>query len=237
MSEGAIGMSSGLTYTPGMYASTAELASLCEELATFPGAYYAPHHRSYGKNALEAYEEMLQLGRDTGVAVHLTHATMNYAENRGKGQDMLDLVDQARRDGVDVTLDTYPYLPGSTTLAAMLPSFAHEGGPSVTLAKLRDPTSAQELLAAVEKGCDGGHGLPIDWTTIELSGVANDQLKAYSGKTIAHIAALENKQPGQVFLDVLVRDQLRTSIIMHVGDEANVRCIMQHETHCGGSDA
>ena len=138
MSEGAVGMSSGLTYTPGMYADTAELAALCEVVAEF-GGFYAPHTRSYGAGALEAYAEMIELARTTGCALHLTHATMNFGVNRGRAQEFLDMVDAGIADGCDITLDTYPYLPGSTTLSALLPSWAMSGGPDAALDRLADP--------------------------------------------------------------------------------------------------
>ena len=128
LSEGAVGMSSGLTYTPGMYADTAELAALCEVVAEF-GGFYAPHTRSYGAGALEAYAEMIELARITGCALHLTHATMNFGVNRGRAPEFLDMVDAGLADGCDITLDTYPYLPGATTLSALLPSWAMSGGP------------------------------------------------------------------------------------------------------------
>mgnify|MGYP003616774070 CR=1 FL=1 len=81
MEQGAVGMSSGLTYTPGMYADYAELVALCRTVAEY-GGFYAPHHRSYGAGALEAYEEMIQLSKDSGCALHLTPATMNFAPTR-----------------------------------------------------------------------------------------------------------------------------------------------------------
>ena len=140
LSEGAVGMSSGLTYTPGMYADTAELAALCEVVAEF-GGFYAPHTRSYGAGALEAYAEMIELSRNTGCAVHLTHATMNFGVNRGRAPEFLDMVDAGLADGCDITLDTYPYLPGATTLSALLPSWAMSGGPdkALELCKIRRP--------------------------------------------------------------------------------------------------
>src|SRR5882757_3065325 len=105
--EGAVGMSSGLTYTPGMYADTGELAALCEVVAEI-GGFYAPHTRSYGAGALEAYSEMIALARNTGCPLHLTHATMNFGVNRGRAQEFLDMVDAGIADGCDITLDTYP---------------------------------------------------------------------------------------------------------------------------------
>src|SRR3978361_598997 len=136
--DGAVGMSSGLTYTPGMYADTGELKALCEVVAEF-GGFYAPHTRSYGAGALEAYQEMLDLSRQSGCALHLTHATMNFGINKGRAREFLDKVDSAIGDGCDVTLDTYPYLPGATTLSALLPSWAMSGGPDAALERMQDP--------------------------------------------------------------------------------------------------
>ncbi|KPC86884.1 N-acyl-D-amino acid deacylase, partial [Streptomyces sp. NRRL F-6602] len=122
------GLSSGLTYTPGMYASDAELTELCRVVASY-GGYYCPHHRSYGAGALEAYEEMVALSREAGCALHLAHATMNFGVNEGRAGDLLALLDGALAAGADISLDSYPYTPGATTLVAMLPSWAAEGGP------------------------------------------------------------------------------------------------------------
>ena len=75
LEEGAVGMSSGLTYVPGMFASDDELAQLCEVVREY-GGYYCPHHRSYGKGAIEAYAEMIALAKRTGVRLHLTHVSI-----------------------------------------------------------------------------------------------------------------------------------------------------------------
>ncbi|MEL7977886.1 D-aminoacylase [Isoptericola sp. F-RaC21] len=237
MAEGALGMSSGLTYTPGMYADDDELAALLRVVAAH-GGYYSPHHRSYGKGALEAYAEMIDLARATGCALHLTHATMNFAPNKGRAGELLALVDAALDDGVDVTLDTYPYLPGSTTLSAILPSWAFSGGPDALLARLADPADRERILHEVEHvGTDGCHGCVAEWDTIEVSGVQHPELEGRVGRTIAAIARDEGRAPGDVFVEQLLADRLGTTILQHVGHEENVRAIMQHRTHCGGSDA
>lgn len=236
MAEGAVGMSSGLTYTPGMYATTAELGALCRTVAKLDG-FYAPHHRSYGKGALDAYAEMIGLSRDTGCALHLSHATMNFAENKGRARELLALIDEALDEGVDITLDTYPYLPGATTLSAILPSWASAGGPEATLDRLRDPDTAARIRADVEvHGSDGCHGVVAEWGTLEISGVQNPALAGYVGRTIAGIAAEEGREPFEVFTGILLADRLGTGILQHVGHEENVRAIMTHRTHTGGSD-
>jgi len=233
---GAVGMSSGLTYTPGMYADSGELAALCRVVAEH-GGYYCPHTRSYGAGALGAYAEMIDLARSTGCPVHLTHATMNFDENAGRAPELLDLVDGALADGCDISLDTYPYLPGCTTLSALLPSWSSSGGPDVLLERLGDPATRERIRVNVEEtGSDGCHGVTVDWATIQISGVGNPELAGTVGSTVAELADREKRSGTEVFFDLLQKDQLATTILQHVGHEDNVQTIMQHRVHMGGSD-
>jgi len=234
--QGALGMSSGLTYTPGMYADTAELVELCRVVAEY-GGYYSPHHRSYGAGALEAYEEMIGVAELSGCPVHLTHATLNYPVNRGKAQQLLDLVDAAIARGVDVTLDTYPYLPGSTTLAALLPSWAASGGPDALAARLRDPRARAQMTSDLEvTGSDGCNGVPVDWETIQISGVRDAANGAAVGLSVAEAARRGGRVPAEFCFDLLLADDLGPQCLMHVGNEENVRAIMRHPAHLVGSD-
>ncbi len=234
--DGAVGMSSGLTYTPGMFAGTDELVELCEVVASY-GGYYAPHQRSYGEGALEAYDEMVDVARRSGCALHLTHAVMNFAPNAGRGSELVEMIDKALASGVDVTTDTYPYLPGATTLAAILPSWTAEGGPDALLARLRDPSARERISYELEQvGSDGCHGCVVEWDTIEIGGVRNPALSDAVGNTVAALAARTGKPSSDVFFEILLADDLATSILQHVGHEENVRAIMQHPSHTGGSD-
>jgi N-acyl-D-amino-acid deacylase len=234
--QGAVGMSSGLTYTPGMFADTAELTDLCSVVAEF-GGYYSPHTRSYGKGALDAYAEMVDVARRSGCPLHLTHATMNFAPNRGRALEFLALVDDARDEGLDVSLDTYPYLPGSTTLHAILPSWTATSGPEAFLASLDDSAVRERLRHELEEvGTDGCHGCVTEWETIQISGVRNTALSGYVGRSVDEIASAEGVPPSEVFFRILRDDNMATSILQHVGDEDNVQTIMRHPAHCGGSD-
>jgi N-acyl-D-amino-acid deacylase len=230
LADGAVGMSSGLTYTPGMYAPDAELAELCRVVARY-GGYYCPHHRSYGRGALRAYAEMVELARSAGCALHLAHATMNFPENEGRAGELLELLDGALAAGADITLDSYPYTPGCTTLAALLPSWAHEGGPAALLERLADPAAAERIRYALEvTGSDGCHGVPVDWSSVEVSGVADAAdagLSAHVGRRIPDWATARR---------LLLADRLGVTVLQHVGHEENVRAIMRHPAHTGGSD-
>jgi N-acyl-D-amino-acid deacylase len=236
LEQGAVGMSSGLTYTPGMYADTAELVELCRVVGSY-GGYYSPHHRSYGAGALEAYAEMVDVADASACPVHLTHATMNFPVNAGRAPQLVDLIDAAARRGVDVTLDSYPYLPGATTLAALLPSWAAAGGPSELRTRLGDPAARARMAADLEvTGSDGCHGVPIDWATIQISGTRLPANERHVGLTVAEGATLAGQPTVEFCFDLLLADELGTACLMHVGHEENVRTIMQHPAHLVGSD-
>ncbi|GAA2509843.1 D-aminoacylase [Streptomyces longisporus] len=236
LEQGAVGMSSGLTYTPGMYAKDSELTELCRVVAAYDG-YYCPHHRSYGAGALEAYEEMVALTRQAGCSLHLAHATMNFGVNRGRAPELLSLLDEALAAGADISLDTYPYTPGCTTLVALLPSWASEGGPEAILKRLADDESAERIRHHMEVvGADGCHGVPVEWDTIEISGVADAELGEFVGRTILQSAEARGEAPWATARHLLLADRLGSTILQHVGHEENVRAIMRHRVHTGGSD-
>ena len=236
MRDGAFGLSAGLTYAPGMFASTEELVALCDIVARH-GGFFAPHQRSYGAGALEGYAEMIEIARRAGCALHLTHTTMNFGVNRGRAGELVELIDRALDDGLDLTLDSYPYLPGSTTLSALLPGWAAAGGPDATLSRLRDPETRARIVHELDvTGSDGAHGVPVNWSAVEVSGVRDPRLASRVGRTIAALAATEGTPPAEAALDLLLADRLGTGILQHVGDEDNVRSIMRHPRHTGGSD-
>ncbi|GAA3869354.1 D-aminoacylase [Saccharothrix violaceirubra] len=234
--EGAVGLSSGLTYTPGMYAPHAELVELCRVTGRL-GGFYSPHHRSYGAGALEAYAEMVEVSRSSGCPLHLAHATMNFEVNRGRAGELLTLLDDAIEAGADISLDTYPYLPGATYLSALLPSWASEGGPEATLARLSDVDTRELIRREIEEtGSDGCHGVPVDWATIEINGVRRAENSHLVGHSVAASARAAGRPPADLYFEVLTSERLGTSCLMHVGHEENVRLIMKHPAHTGGSD-
>jgi N-acyl-D-amino-acid deacylase len=236
LEQGAVGMSSGLTYAPGMYAKDTELTELCRVVARY-GGYYCPHHRSYGAGALEAYRETVALAAEAGCPLHLAHATMNFGVNEGRAPELLALLDEALAAGADITLDSYPYTPGCTTLVALLPSWASEGGPEEILRRLADDGTAERVRRHLEEtGSDGCHGVPVEWGTIEISGVADASLAGYVGRTVAASAAERGETPWRVARRLLLEDRLAPTILQHVGHEENVRAIMRHRVHTGGSD-
>ncbi len=225
LDQGAVGLSAGLTYTPGMYADDDELVALCEVLRE-RGGFYCPHHRNYGMRALEAYADCIEIARRARVPLHLAHAHLGFPVNKGRAPELLALIDDARADGIDVTLDTYPYLAGATYLHAFLPSWMHVGGSEATVERLRDLELRERLRVELEEhGSDGFHGVPIDWGTIVVG-----------GRSVAEAAAEAEARPIDYVCELLVEAELGVACIAHTGNEENVRTIMTHPAHTVGSD-
>lgn len=236
MREGAVGLSTGLTYTPGMYATDDEIVELCKVIRPY-GGFYCPHHRNYGLHALEGYADSIEIGRRAGVAVNLTHAHFGFPVNRNRAPELIALFEAARRDGVDVTLDTYPYIAGATYMHAILPSWVHEGGADATIARLQDPSTRARIQHEVEiTGSDSWHGLPVDWHTIGIGGIPEGIDPWAIGMRMDDAAARAGKTAFDYFADLLIRTRLGVSQIAFIGNEENVRAIMQTPYHMVGSD-
>jgi N-acyl-D-amino-acid deacylase len=234
--EGAVGLSSGLTYAPGMYASDDELVALCSAMRGTSG-FYCPHHRNYGSDALPAYRDCIEIARRAGVPLHLAHAHLGFPLNRGKAPELLAMIDAARAEGVDVTMDTYPYLAGSTYLHAYLPGWSLAGGPEATIGRLRDPGLRELLKVEMEEtGSDGAHGVPVDWSAHVVSGARRPEHGRWIGKSVADGAAEAGKRPIDFYCELIADEELGASVISHIGNEENVRLIMQHPAHTAGSD-
>lgn len=234
--DGAMGMSTGLTYTPGMYASDDELAHALAAVREF-GGYYCPHHRNYGSRVVEGYGECVELARRARVPLHLAHCNVNFPQNRGRAHEVLAVVDAALSDGLDVTLDSYPYLAASTNLAAILPSWTHADGPDATISLLSDEGSRRRILREIEvDGSDGFHGVPVDWGIFTISSTWSPGNAWAVGKTIAELATARGVRPGDFFADLLIADKLATGCVISMGNEENVREIMRHGRHTVGSD-
>jgi N-acyl-D-amino-acid deacylase len=230
MEEGAVGLSSGLDYIPSRYAATEELATLCAELAPF-GGVYVTHMRGYAPDTVgPAMAEVFRIGREAGVAVHISHFNSQAAR-------VLPAIDAARAEGIDVTYDLYPYLAGSTILGMVaLPPWAQEGGIDATLARLADP-AVRARLAGETRGPRG----PIE--PVRLSYVEAPAYRRYEGLTFGEAArAAAAERPGTTPVDFLC--DLLVASGMAVGcvvphrerDETDVRALMRHPAMTAGSD-
>ncbi|MFG2044525.1 amidohydrolase family protein [Dactylosporangium sp. NPDC048998] len=148
MRDGALGLSTGLDYPPGGHADTDELVALAQEAARFGGIYHTHVRYALGDTYLDPFKEALEIGRRAGLPVQLTHfSRSSRASYTGGAQRMLDLVDDARADGLDVTFDTYPYEWGGTRLVRLLPGWLQSDGPELLQERLTDRALRDRLRA------------------------------------------------------------------------------------------
>jgi N-acyl-D-amino-acid deacylase len=236
MDQGAVGLSSGLTYVPGMFGSDDEIVELCEVIAPY-GGYYCPHHRNYGRRAIEAYDDCITIARRARVPLHLAHAHVSFECNRGRAAELLAKIDAARAAGTDVTFDAYPYVVAATYLHAVLPSWASEGGHQATLERLANPALRQRLSLELERtGSDGFHDLTVDWSRIVVSGVRKDENRRFVGLSVEEGAKIAGQSPLDFFCELSVNEELAVSALLHIGIEENVRTMLSHHAQTGGSD-
>lgn len=234
MQEGAIGLSAGLTYTPAMYAHDDELIHLCQVVAKYRG-YYAPHHRNYGTKFLEAVDDCIEISRASGAPLHLTHCNMTAQIYHGKTELLFDKLSKAERDGLDITLDSYPYLAGSTYLHALLPSWVQAGGISVMRDRLQSKEVCEKVINALDvAGSDGNQGGIVDWKAVVVAGV--EKSLDLVGVSIEEAAKSVGQKPSEFYLALIAKENYHASCIIFKGHEGNTRAIMQHPKHMVGSD-
>jgi N-acyl-D-amino-acid deacylase len=236
MKQGAFGLSAGLTYTPAIYADDNELVVLCKVVAKF-GGFYAPHHRNYGAKFLDAVIDCLDISRQSRADLHLTHCHMSHASYHGKTDLLFEQLDKAEKEGINVTLDTYPYLAGSTYLHALLPSWVQAGGKAETIKRLKAKDLRDKVIHELTvTGSDGNQGGTVNWPAINIAGVEKLHNQKYVGMDLVSASKIENKNVEDFYIDFIIDEELKASCIIFAGHEPNVRAIMRDKRHMVGSD-
>ena len=223
MEEGAWGLSTGLDYPPGSYASTAELAELAGVAARLGGHYHTHTRASLRSQGLLApWEEALDIGRGGDCPVHLTHYRQS-AAGVGSHLDYLGLVENARDEGMDVTFDCYTYPYSGTTPTIGLPHWAKDGGPERLMAALRDADDRERMKREVTRD-----RLENNW----LTNFKQPQNMQYDGKLITDIAEMRGGQdPADSLFDLLIEENLGIST---VGLGTNAQTLYAFVSHPAG---
>ena len=207
MELGAIGLSSGLDYPPGSYADTAELAALTAEAAAHGGFYHTHVRYPLGDRYLDPFREAIEIGRRGEGPVHITHFYHRQTFPGGPGP-MLELVDDARADGMDVTFDTYPSEWASTRLLIMVPPWVQDGGPARTKQRLSDGGVRNRIRREMaERGVlFAGRRA---WDDVRLGAFRTPDLLRWEGRTLGEIVAERGEDPVDVLCDLLLAEDLR----------------------------
>ena len=235
MREGAFGLSSGLKYVPGAYASTEEVIELAR-VAGYFGGFYISHMREEGLELLDAVRETIRIGEDGGLPTQITHHKVVGAPMWGSSVKSLALVDEARHRGVDITIDQYPYTASSTSLSILFPAWSLEGEDDERLARLRDPEQRERIKEGIVENLklDRGGG---DAGNVVVARCTWDP--SLNGRSLADILTDQGRpvnleEAAELALEL--QEKGGFSGIFHAMSEEDVQRIMQHPQTMVASD-
>lgn len=227
LEEGAFGMSTGLIYPPGTYSSTEELIELASVLKKY-GGIYATHMRNEGDKLIESVEEAIRIGEENNIAVEISHHKTSGRTNWGKINATLRAMEQARERGVEVNCDVYPYTAGSTTITAVLPTWALAGGVGDMLERLKRKETRERIKKESAEGTMKGENWikAAGWDGIVIGECPSK--KEYEGKSLEKILKEKNRidEPYEGFFDWLLEIEGNATMVIFVMDEADVRTVM-----------
>ncbi len=239
MEEGALGLGSSLIYAPAFYASTEELIELAKVVAEYDGLYIS-HMRSEGNRLLEAHDELIRIAREAGVRAETYHLKAAGRENWDKMDRLIQRVEQAHADGLEIGADMYTYTAGSTGFDAAMPPWVQEGGLQSWIERLRNPAIRRRVRREMSTPTDEWENLYLAAGSAEnvlLVGFKNDSLKPLTGKTLAEVAAMRGTSPEETAMDLVIEDDSRVGVVYFLMSEDNVKKQIALPWVTFGSDA
>jgi len=236
MREGAVGLSTGLIYVPGTYSKTPEVIGLAKAASAY-GGVYASHIRDEGDHVNAAVEEAINIGRQAKMPVEISHFKVTYKPNWGRSVQTLAQVDKARQEGIEVTVDQYPYVASSTTLSATVPSWVFSGGMDSVKWRVSDKATHEkikkEMLTELQRKQIKSYSYAVVARYLPDS--------TYNGKNISEINLLKGRKAKaadeiETILD-LVTSTERVQMVYFSMAEDDLRRILQYPFNMFASDA
>ena len=235
MDEGAWGISTGLKYLPGSFSKTDEVIALSKEVSA-RGGFYTSHLREEGLGLIDSVNEAIEIGRRANIPIVLTHHKVIGQPMWGKSRETLKLVDDARKEGLDIMMDQYPYTATYTGISILVPAWARAFGTKRFLDRLEDPETrariVKEIVFNIENDRGGGDLRRVQFGRVEWQ-------RNLEGKTLHDWAVMKGLDPTPQNGAELVIEAMKNggaSCIYHVLDEKDVERIMKHPMTMIGSD-
>lgn len=233
LDAGALGLSSGLFTAPGSYAERAELVTLGRVLSRH-GAAYASHVRNEAGGVFEAVDEAIDVGSTCDIHVQISHLKLSGTENWGGARRLLARIEDARRRGVRVDVDQYPYTTATNPLRNLLPLWVQDGGLNAMLERLREPGVRERIRRDIAaRGC-GSFGRLPSWDAVRIA--ISPYHPEDAGRTVGEIARDRSCDPLDAACDCLVADGGHTRVLLTSMSEADVREILRAPTVFIASD-
>jgi len=229
MKDGALGVSTSLQYVPARFAKTDEIVELAKVAHQY-GGIYITHQRSEANAIDDSMKEVFEIARRANIPAEIWHFKTAYKKNWGRMPEMLRRIAAARRQGLKITADVYPYVAGSTSLSACLPPWALEGGTDKMVTRLKDPATRTRLkneISADSKDWENiylGSGGPGG---ILIGSVVNRELESWQGKRLSEIAAAQKKDPLDALFDFIIADHGQTGAIFFMMQESDMQAALK----------
>lgn len=229
--QGAWGMSTGLIYPPGSFAAAPELIALAKVLARH-GALYTSHVRNESAGLLNAIDEAINIGRESGARVLISHLKAIGKPYWGNGMEALQRIANAWSSGVQVWADQYPYEATSTSLTALVPGWVHDGGVQALVSRLKDENLQSKIIAGIQQEMNVRGGAD----RIKIAGVRTAANQAWVGKTVAELAAARRLRPEEAVRQLLAEENSAVNAIYFSLSERDLEGIIQNPEVAIGSD-
>jgi N-acyl-D-amino-acid deacylase len=221
LKAGAIGLSIGLLYAPGSYSSKEEIAELCSVLPKYNGLL-STHIRGEGNSLIPSLKEVIWIARKAGVSLHVSHLKAAGKRNWGKVLEALEIISDARAQGMDITCDVYPYSAGSTMLTTILPPWSLEGGIQQTLERFKDASIRRRIKEELSHEQSSWDNLVCStgWGSVYISSVQSAENRQLEGKQMAEVSEMRGQHPVDCMMDLLLEENGRVSIVyFHMSDD------------------
>ncbi len=231
LEAGAFGMSSGLIYPPGCYASINEIVEMCKVIQNY-GGFYATHIRNEGDKLEDALTEAVEISRLSGARLQVSHLKTSGSRNWYKIKNIKTIIERAIAEGIGITCDRYPYIAAATDLDVILPSWVYEGGIAEQIHRLKDAGIRKQIAKEVSQSENYAF-----WHEIMISSVYYDKNKWMEGKTVAEISTELNKPFIELVFDLLIEEETRVDIFLFSMCEENLEKILDWDFVFVGSDS
>ncbi|HHY35089.1 MAG TPA: D-aminoacylase [Firmicutes bacterium] len=235
MASGAFGLSTGLIYSPGMYASAAEITELARVAAEF-GGLYCTHLRSEADLEIDAVMEAIQIGRMTGCRVQIAHLKASGKRNWGTVRTVLDIMEYARRLGVEVTCDVYPFAPSGASLFILFPGWARSRGKDGLLELLKDAETRDRIRSELQRPAFDWENIYFDAGPDGLMITLSRVHPEYQGKTLSEVARIRGENPLDAVLS-LAEEDIDMSMVAGGMSEDDNRAALAHRLSMVSSDS
>lgn len=225
MEAGALGIGSSLIYAPAFYAKTAELIELCKVAAKYRGKYIS-HIRSEGNQLIEGIEELIGISRAAGIPAEIYHLKAAGEKNWPKLEQVLAVIEAARKEGLKITANMYVYPAAGTGLNATLPPWTLDGGYDALFKRLQDPAMREKIAGEVRTPTNSWENMYLAAGSpdrILLVGFKSEKLKPLTGKSLAEVARSRGKDPIETIMDLILEDRSRVDAIYFVMSEENIK--------------